>query len=343
MRYIVGYTANERGRDALNLAAVLARSQDAELDLVMVDPVHSPYTAVYPPESGYRDLLEEQLEQWLSEGLSLVPEDVPAAGYIRNADSDAAGLINAAAELKAGLIVVGAASNGIFKRYTVGSVANALLHAAPVPVALAPHGYSRTGALTRITCAVGNRRGSEDVLETAVQTAARSGLPLRLVSLVALDSPSGDEKAVLEAGLHAQDRLARAQELAAGRCPVTAVVASGRTIDTEELCMMTSRSPRYYVSAAYWDRDSLLWAFPAIVEADGNYARELLLSIFQRQGRNFGIHSRYIDGTVLEPALNWMNCAPRRLPWNATLPSPAIRAFCKRKSSGRGWRALWKN
>jgi len=231
MRYIVGYTANERGRDALNLAAVLARSQDAELDLVMVDPVHSPYTAVYPPESGYRDLLEEQLEQWLSEGLSLVPEDVPAAGYIRNADSDAAGLINAAAELKAGLIVVGAASNGIFKRYTVGSVANALLHAAPVPVALAPHGYSRTGALTRITCAVGNRRGSEDVLETAVQTAARSGLPLRLVSLVALDSPSGDEKAVLEARLHAQDRLARAQELAAGRCPVTAVVASGRTIE----------------------------------------------------------------------------------------------------------------
>ncbi|MDN3483314.1 universal stress protein [Arthrobacter sp. APC 3897] len=231
MRYIVGYTANERGRDALNLAAVLARSQDAELDLVMVDPVHSPYTAVYPPESGYRDLLEEQLEQWLSEGLSLVPEDVPAAGYIRNADSDAAGLINAAAELKAGLIVVGAASNGIFKRYTVGSVANALLHAAPVPVALAPHGYSRTGALTRITCAVGNRRGSEDVLETAVQTAARSGLPLRLVSLVALDSPSGDEKAVLEAELHAQDRLARAQELAAGRCPVTAVVASGRTIE----------------------------------------------------------------------------------------------------------------
>lgn len=231
MRYIVGYTANERGRDALNLAAVLARSQDAELDLVMVDPVHSPYTAVYPPESGYRDLLEEQLEQWLAEGLSLVPEDVPAAGYIRNADSDATGLINAAAELKAGLIVVGAASNGIFKRYTVGSVANALLHAAPVPVALAPHGYSRTGALTRITCAVGNRRGSDDVLETAVQTAARSGLPLRLVSLVALDSPSGGQKAVREAGLHAQDRLARAQELAAGRCPVTAVVASGRTIE----------------------------------------------------------------------------------------------------------------
>ncbi len=87
--------------------------------------------------------------------------------------------------------------------------------------------------------------------------------------------------------------------------------ASGRTIDSEELCMMTSRSPRYYVSAAYWDRDSLLWAFPAIVEADGKYARELLLSIFQRQGRNFGIHSRYIDGTVLEAGFELDElCAP---------------------------------
>lgn len=87
--------------------------------------------------------------------------------------------------------------------------------------------------------------------------------------------------------------------------------ASGRTIDTEELCMMTSRSPRYYVSAAYWDRDSLLWAFPAICEADSDYARELLLSVYGRQGRNFGIHSRYIDGTVLEPGFELDElCAP---------------------------------
>lgn len=87
--------------------------------------------------------------------------------------------------------------------------------------------------------------------------------------------------------------------------------ASGRTVDTEELCMMTSRSPRYYVSAAYWDRDSLLWAFPAILSADHEYARELLMAVFQRQGRNFGIHSRYIDGTVLEPGFELDElCAP---------------------------------
>ena len=87
--------------------------------------------------------------------------------------------------------------------------------------------------------------------------------------------------------------------------------ASGRTLDTEELCLMTSRSPRYYVSAAYWDRDSLLWSFPAIVLTDAAYAREILMHVFTRQIRNVGQHSRYIDGTLLEPGFELDElCAP---------------------------------
>lgn len=77
--------------------------------------------------------------------------------------------------------------------------------------------------------------------------------------------------------------------------------STGITLDTEELVLVTSRSPRYYVSAAYWDRDSLLWSFPAILDADPKRAKEMLSYVFGRQRRNFGIHSRYIDGTVLEP------------------------------------------
>lgn len=86
---------------------------------------------------------------------------------------------------------------------------------------------------------------------------------------------------------------------------------SGVTLDTEELVLVTSRSPRYYVSAAYWDRDSLLWSFPAILMADPAYAREMLGYVFGRQGRNVGIHSRFIDGTVLEPGFELDElCAP---------------------------------
>ncbi len=77
--------------------------------------------------------------------------------------------------------------------------------------------------------------------------------------------------------------------------------STGRTLDTEELVLVTSRSPRYYVSAAYWDRDSLLWSFPAVLNADAALAREMLGYVFGRQRRNIGVHSRFIDGTVLEP------------------------------------------
>lgn len=77
--------------------------------------------------------------------------------------------------------------------------------------------------------------------------------------------------------------------------------STGRTLDTEELVLVTSRSPRYYVSAAYWDRDSLLWSFPAVLDADAALAQEMLGYVFGRQRRNIGVHSRFIDGTVLEP------------------------------------------
>lgn len=77
--------------------------------------------------------------------------------------------------------------------------------------------------------------------------------------------------------------------------------STGLTMDTEELVCATSRGTRYYVSAAYWDRDVLLWAFPAILDADPELARQIIAYIFGRQRRNLGIHSRYIDGTVLEP------------------------------------------
>ena len=87
--------------------------------------------------------------------------------------------------------------------------------------------------------------------------------------------------------------------------------ATGKTLDTEELVLVTSRSPRYYVSAAYWDRDSLLWSFPSILMADPEYAEKMLDYVFTIQIRNIGIHSRYIDGTVLEPGFELDElCAP---------------------------------
>jgi len=80
----------------------------------------------------------------------------------------------------------------------------------------------------------------------------------------------------------------------------TTYFAWGRALDTEQFVGMTSRSNRYYVSAAYWDRDALLWSFPALLDTDRERAKEALGYVLGTQARNLGIHSRFIDGVVLE-------------------------------------------
>ena len=140
MRYVVGYTPSDRGADAVALASAMARAQGAHLDLVYVVDRRTPYVAMNP-EGNRVSAAEQEVLTAEREGMALVPKDLEARFHVRQADSHAAGLIDAAVEYKAGLIVVGAASAGLFKRYTIGSAANALLHASPVPVALAPRGY----------------------------------------------------------------------------------------------------------------------------------------------------------------------------------------------------------
>lgn len=80
----------------------------------------------------------------------------------------------------------------------------------------------------------------------------------------------------------------------------TSFYAWGKAIDTEQIAGVTSRSPRYYVSAAYWDRDAMLWSFPALLDVDSAKARNALDYALTIQLRNAGTHSRFIDGVVLE-------------------------------------------
>jgi len=239
MRYIVGYIANERGHDAVALASTLAANTGGELDLTMILPSAQPPAARVPSEPGYDQLLAEQAEEWLKQGLAMVPEKVPAEASIRYAESFAEGLIEEAEEERAGLIVIGAGRHGIFGRYSIGSVASALLHSSPVPVALAPRGYQAHPGLSRVTCAVGTRAGAENLLDTAVDAAARQRIPLRLISLVAVGAKgaAANDAATEEAKAHARTVL----EEAATRLPeeheVTVEVAHGESIENavEEL------------------------------------------------------------------------------------------------------------
>ncbi|MGA7205102.1 MAG: universal stress protein [Specibacter sp.] len=217
MKYVVGYRPDERGADAVALAGVIAKTQGAELHLVNV--VHGSKAA------------DPDIER---AALALVPSGVAATYSTRAAESFVHGLIEAAKEDDAALIVVGAASNGLFKRFTVGSVANGLLHASPVPVALAPRGYNRRDPLTRLTVMTGVREGWQAVLDVGTTAAGRRNVPLRLVSVVEIDQLEQKDfdldNALSPARQHVNTVLAEA----AAKLPndkVTVTLAHGRNIE----------------------------------------------------------------------------------------------------------------
>ncbi|WP_416416157.1 universal stress protein [Paenarthrobacter aromaticivorans] len=228
MRYVVGYTPNERGSDAVALALAMARAQSVRLDLVYVLDSGA-LLGARNPGAGPVSAQERAVAMAQRQGLSLVPDDVSVEFHVRNAPSFAAGLIDAARG--AGMIVVGAANNGPLLRHTVGSVANALLHASPVPVALAPAGYRPRGAVSRLTLAVGQREGADAAIDTALDFAVRRGLPLRLVSLVELDARGDSGEVVNAAHIHANTVLTEASLRLPQGHNVTVEVAHGRSIE----------------------------------------------------------------------------------------------------------------
>ena len=136
------------------------------------------------------------------------------------------------------MIVVGGSGGGLAGSYSLGSVVNDLLHSSPVPVAVAPRGTrdSTVGRVREVTCAIGEREGSDILLDTAVRFSRAAGTPLRLASLVALDPTfgalRGDSDAVRERALaHARHVQVTAKAGLPEGFPVTSTIVEGATIE----------------------------------------------------------------------------------------------------------------
>lgn len=230
MRYIVGYTADRRGRQAINLAAGLARAQDIELVITLVLPTAEPFEASHPQESGYRTILAGQARTWLDEARSLVPEGVSATVDLRYAHTEAAGLLRAGHEHGAAAIIIGAARRSITGLVSTGKVADELFATADLPVAIAPAGHEHPGPLSRVTVLVGDRPGTEPLLEVAAATALSRGIELRVISLLALgDTRIPDPE---QARRQAETRRAQLLErLGGAEITVTSDIAHGETIE----------------------------------------------------------------------------------------------------------------
>ncbi len=227
MRIFVAYLANDGGADAVALAGRLARSIGAQLDIGLVAPGD-------PTDTALAEVVRDQATDWLDEARALVG-DIDAQAHVAFHDSIPSGIIAEATRVGAVAIVVGGSGGGMVGSHSLGSVVNDLLRASPLPVVLAPRGIrnSPVRRTSQITCAIGSRPGATGLLDLAIAAARRAQVPLRLISLVALDQlPSGSGTDAGERALaHAEGVLHTARDRLPAELEVTISIAHGHTVE----------------------------------------------------------------------------------------------------------------
>ena len=196
MPYLVGYTADRGGREALALGRMLALSAGDSLIVCTVVPETWGYPSPARVDAEYAAFLDRHARRALARARATLGGDVQADMVARSASSVVAGLVAVAEDTRAELIVLGSARHGPIGRFTVGSVTEGLQQLAPVPVALAPKGYRPTAdtRVPRITCAWAPVPGSDALLAAATALCREHRAPLRLATLVVRDRqmyPSG--------------------------------------------------------------------------------------------------------------------------------------------------------
>jgi nucleotide-binding universal stress UspA family protein len=191
MTMIVGYGPGERGKAALHLAAMLARS--AGDDLVVAAVVPAPWVpGMAKVDAEYRDYLDQTAGEALERARENLPDDVTATFVSHDARSVPVGLLELAEEHGANLIVLGSSSHGAFGHVALGSVTDRLVHSSTVTLAFAPRGFRcRRGAkVTRVTAAYGGTTGAEELVLAAATVAASVGAALRIASFAVWARPA---------------------------------------------------------------------------------------------------------------------------------------------------------
>lgn len=239
MKFLVGYSPDQSGQEALALAQALARSTKGSLVAATIIPPTVGHPSYARVDSEYGAFLRQHAEKALAKARSLVAEDVPAEFLSREASSASEGLLKTAADLSVDCIVLGSARAAPLGRFAEGSVATDVLHSAELPVALAPRGYApdRRTTIKRLTCAVSGASASSRLAERAADLCQAFDVPLRLATFVVRDKqmyPTGagyDAENLVYTQFRRQADAAQAGLMEGWRhpTPVSGEVGDGKT------------------------------------------------------------------------------------------------------------------
>jgi nucleotide-binding universal stress UspA family protein len=195
---LVGFDPDGADRAPVHFAIAAARFTGARL---VVGAVHADATAIGELVHGLveSDLLLDATEPLDHIQRELADEGVKFEVQALAGSSTARALYEAAEQLGAGLVVVGSARNGHAGRLRPGSTAARLLHGAPCPVAVVPHGWQAGRGLETIGVAFIDTPEAHEALNAALALARSAGAKLRVLSAA---KPHGRQEAAHAGRLH---------------------------------------------------------------------------------------------------------------------------------------------
>lgn len=208
MTVVVGYLTGKSGHAPLNLGVEAARVLQTSLTVVSVvpRPWMTPSAARVDAEfAEYAHKLGTDSAAEAKAYVDTIGADLDVIYRQVASQSAGDGLLDAIEECNARLLVVGSSADGSYGQVVLGSTTDWLLHASPIPVALSPRGYrgSKSGGLTRITCAYSGTPESTRAVERITALTRELDVALRVVGFAI----RGRTMFPPEVGLRAEDTL----------------------------------------------------------------------------------------------------------------------------------------
>lgn len=218
MTVVVGYRAGEVGLSGLHLAVRAARTLGTSLVVATIVPKPWLTPSLARVDAEYEQWADNLAADSAKEAARFLhgwSDGIDVAYLHRAHRSVSGGLIEVVEEAGGEVLVLGSLPSGgrglgappAGGGVVIGTTADWLLHASPVPVAISPRGYSaHAGRLTRLTCAYAATPDSIDVVRRCSETARRFGLPLRVMTFAV----RGKTMYPPEVGLGVEDEILEA-------------------------------------------------------------------------------------------------------------------------------------
>ncbi len=258
MTVVVGYIAGKSRRSVLHLGVEAAHTLKTSMAVVTVVP--KPWTTPSPARidaeySTWADQLGTDSQRQAQEALDQIAKGVEVSFHKFASRTAGEGLLDAAEQLDAEVLVTGSCAHGPLGQVVLGSTTDWLLHSSPVPVAISPRGYrgAKSGRLIRVTCAYSGTPESVRVVERVAALTKELDVKMRVVTYAI----RGRTMFPPEVGLHAEDSLLQewARQL---RAMLATLKSDGIVGDDVDLDVITGNGWDEALDDTEWDDGELL-------------------------------------------------------------------------------------